>query len=302
MKKFLAFLLVIGSLYYLIMNYSDEIIDYGLQLIIFNEKVVVPEHNVYRKETNYHFVQNTTNFEPSNRQDLINIYFTTINSGWDEFTFYCRRNYPSCIEDVKEIANDKTLLSHINNFVHPYNSFSEIKTKYDNYGTVKISTTKTYNDDKIALIDNRINEIYNQIINDTMTIEQKIRTIHDYIINNTKYDSERFKNNIEKYDSDTSYGVLFQGYGFCSGYTDTMAIFLNKLGVNNYKIASERHIWNFVNLGDKWYHLDVSWNDPVSDTGKDILDHTFFLIDTQKLESLSVEEHIYDKEVYYEAK
>jgi len=151
------------------------------------------------------------------------------------------------------------------------------------------------------MIDKKVNEIYKEITNDTMTIEQKIRVIHDYIVNNTKYDSDRLNNNIQKYESDTSYGVLFQGYGFCSGYSDTMAIFLSLMGINNYKIASERHVWNLVNLDNKWYHLDVSWNDPVSDTGRDILDHTFFLIDTKKLESLNVEDHSYDKIIYYEA-
>ena len=44
------------------------------------------------KEASYLLVKNTNNFEPINKSDLINIYYTIINSGWNEFTFIVQIN------------------------------------------------------------------------------------------------------------------------------------------------------------------------------------------------------------------
>ncbi len=300
MKRFLIFVLLFIGLYYILYNYKEEIMDYGSQFFYRQREVVVPAANVDKRNYDYLFVQNTIDFVPNDKQDLLNIFYTIFNSGWDEFTFYCTNEYPDCLGDLHNIANDQTLLSHVNNFVHPYNSYKEIKTKYDTLGTVTVSIIKTYDNETRKLIDDKVNAIMKEILKDNMTIEQKIRTIHDYIVNHTKYDSDRLNSGIIKYKSDTSYGVLFEGYGFCSGYADTMAIFLNKLNLNNYKIANEKHVWNLVYLNNKWYHIDVSWDDPVSSSGKDILDHTFFLIDTTKLKKLNVEDHQFDANIYLE--
>lgn len=74
-------------------------------------------------------------------------------------------------------------------------------------------------------------------------------------------------------------------YATCNGYTDLMAIFLTKIGFNNFKVATTPdeisysttgHIWNAVYLNDEWLHIDLTWDDPVSSDGKDYLFHTYF--------------------------
>jgi hypothetical protein len=299
MKKFLIFLILIGGLLY---YYKEETISFFNRILESENKIVIPANNEYKINNDFLFVQNTNNFVPKNKSELINIYYTAINSGWNEFSFYCPKEYPLCIEDVKNIANDKNVLSHINNFVHPYNSYSEIKTRYTTTGKVTVSVIRLYSEEKINIINSRIDEFISIFINDNMTNVDKIRLFHDFIINNSDYDSDRANNNIIKYSSDTAYGVLFEGYGLCSGYTDTMAIFLDKLGIKNYKIATDSHVWNYLYIDNNWYHIDVSWDDPVTSNKKKILDHTFFMINTSKLESLGVKDHFYDKNIYLEAK
>ena len=73
-----------------------------------------------------------------------------------------------------------------------------------------------------------------------------IRKIHNYIINNTKYDSARADSNIIDYDSDIAYGPLLEGYALCGGYTEAMELFLEKLHIKSFRVASEEHIWNAV--------------------------------------------------------
>mgnify|MGYP001092294894 FL=1 len=133
-----------------------------------------------------------------------------------------------------------------------------------------------------------------------MDRETKIKTIHDYIINNTKYDIDKANNGKSNYDSSRATGVLFEGYGICSGYTDVMAIFLNKIGVDNFKVSSDTHIWNAINYNNNWYHIDATWDDPVSQSGVDSLSHDYFVINTQQLKNLDVNntDHNFDNKYY----
>ena len=103
----------------------------------------------------------------------------------------------------------------------------------------------------------------------------------------------------ETYKSNTAYGVLIQGYGICSGYADTISIFLNKLGIENYKISNDTHIWNLVYINGVWTHLDSTWDDPISD--RNLNRDTYFLISYDELLNLNDDTHDFNKNIYSEA-
>ena len=263
-------------------------------------EIKAPNTNEYTRNIDYKYVQNTNNFKPKNKKDLMNIYYTVINSGTKSFSFYCPEEYKKCISDVKEIANNKTTTANINNYVHPYNSFRHIDTKINKIGKVTLVIEKTYSNEKI----NKINKIVNKIIKEEIKEEkdknEQIKIIHDYIINNTKYDSNKSDNKNALYDSDTAYGALIQGYALCGGYSDAMAIILDKLGIKNFKIASDNHIWNAVELDNNWYHLDLTWDDPITNDNSDTLEYNFYMITTEELSDLKTNYHNYDKNIYQE--
>ena len=258
----------------------------------------IEEKNEYYLDYNFKYVKNTNNFIPSNFQDIKNIYYTVLNSGVENFTFRCDKKYKNCLDDVDKLANSQNTLSDINNYVHPFNSFTHIETTYDNLGNVTLSIVKVYNKKQIELINNEIDKVYNEIVKDTFSPEQNIKNIHDYIINNTKYDTQRSDNNIITYKSDTAYGSLIEGYALCGGYTDSMMLFLEKFGVKNYKISSENHVWNYVYLDDSWYNLDLTWDDPVTSNGSNIIQYDYFLITSDELKTKDQTEHNYDIEQY----
>ena len=79
-----------------------------------------------------------------------------------------------------------------------------------------------------------------------------------------------------------------------------MAIYLNKLGIKNYKISSEQHIWNYVYLDGRWYHLDLTWDDPVLSSGEEVLSDTYFLITTEELKKLNDSQHNFNTNIYQE--
>ncbi|MBR2710973.1 MAG: hypothetical protein IKE89_00700, partial [Bacilli bacterium] len=238
MKRFIPYLLILILLALIIINkdtiyakYTEYIID------IESKKIKVPENNEYARKYSFSYVQLTDNFIPDNKQDLLNILFTGLNSGQTSFEFYCSKDYTTCIEDVNSIAKDQVLISDINNFVHPFNSFNHIETKYDTLGHVTITTTRNYTEKQIEEINNKVNEIYNSIYNPDVDLTTNISNIHDYIVNNSKYDKERSDYNVVAYYSDIAYGPLLQGYALCGGYSDAMELFLEKLGVESFKVS-----------------------------------------------------------------
>ena len=264
------------------------------------KEVTLTASNDYTRDYDFNYVKRTDDFTPSNYQDLLNIYYTVLNSGEEEFSFYCTDEYSECINDVDSLANNQKVLSTINNFVHPFNSFRHLETSYDDYGKVTLKIEHIYNNNDIKLINAKVEEIEKEIWNSSMSNEDKIKEAHNYIINNSKYDKDRSDNNIVKYKSDTAYGSLLEGYSLCGGYTDAMELFLEDMGIKSYKISSENHVWNAVYLNNAWYHLDLTWDDPITTDGSDILEYNFFLITTSELSELEGEQHNYDKNVYSE--
>lgn len=279
-----------------------------------NPSVVLGEGNLYAKEDDFLYVQNTNDFVPLSYNDLLNIYYTITNNGLETFTFYCPSEYKDCLEDVEKISNDPETLTNINNFVHPYNGFSNIRTVISESGEINITITYLYTKEEIEKVNAKVDEIYNAIIDSSMDDYDKIKTIHDYIINHTKYDVERNTSDISSYNSYKAYGPLLEGYATCNGYTDAMALFLTKMGIKNFKVATELmqtdisgHVWNALYLDGKWLHLDLTWDDPVSDDGKDYLQHKYFLISSEDLEKADqgevvVKDHLFNKRIYPELK
>ena len=267
-----------------------------------NEKVKIETKNEYYRDYDFMFVKNVDTIDPNNYDDLLYTYYSIINAGYKEFTFYCPKEYENCLNDVELIANNQILLSNINNYTHPYNAFSHIETEFDSLGKVTIKIERSYTDNEIEMINEKVDEIYEKLYDSRLSIESNIKNLHDYIVNTTKYDSLRSDKNIIKYKSDTAYGPLFEGYAVCGGYTDLMQLFLEKMNLKSYRVSSSKHIWNAVEIKDKWYHIDLTWDDPVADDGKDYLSHEYLLIDTKKLLDMEKTQHRFNQDTFKELK
>ncbi len=296
----LGLLLIVSGFAFLLRE--QLVILYTEHFIKVDKDVKLEGHNNYYRNYGYSFVENTNNFQPHSKQDLIDIYYTIINAGKEEFTFYCPDDWKECLSEVKYLANDQTTLSHINNFVHPFNGFKHIETVYDSLGKITIRIDKTYSKSDIKSVQEKVEHIKEILQNDSLSTIEQIKVYHDYIINNSKYDSSRSDENIVKYKSDIAYGPLIEGKGLCGGYTDAMALLLEDMSLNNIKVSSENHVWNAVLIDNQWYHLDLTWDDPVTTDGSDLLEYNFFLINTQKLNEIEKEQHIFSENVYQELK
>jgi len=130
--------------------------------------------------------------------------------------------------------------------------------------------------------DKKIDSILEKIIKPYMNDDEKVKVVHDYIVLNGKYDTT-----LHFY---SDYDLLTEGTSVCNGYALLTYNMLNKLNIPvklvNGTGNGQLHIWNMVKLGDYWFHLDTTWDDPLPDnntisydyymlTEKEILtDHT----------------------------
>ena len=304
LKKLLItiFLLSILTCLYV---YRIQIIKYVMVHLVYHDTLSAPNSNSYAREKDWGYVKKTNNFNPKNKQEILNLFYTALDGGWDALTFYCADSYTTCISDVRAITEDNYILSNINNFVTTLNAYNRIFVDMSSLGRVNIQFERLYTEQKKSEIEEKVNQLYQELITDDMDTEEKIRTIHDYIINHTVYDkvyASTYNEGRQFSDSNTAYGPLFTGKAVCGGYTDAMALFLDKMEVPNYKISSSKHIWNLVYVNNEWKHLDLTWDDPVVSTNENLLLHTFFLISTEALERENTNEHNYDKTIYIEAK
>lgn len=291
----LSILIIIASIF--IYYYRYPIIKYFVRT--YNTINVSETTNTYTKGRNYISFKHTTDFTPENKEELTNVLYTILDDGMDSFVFNC--DY-ECENDIHEITSGPTL-SIINNYVHPYNSYNMFNIKVNEYGTVFIDVEKNYDEFEIRAINEKIHMIASKIINNNMSDYEKIKAFHDYIINNTTYDENEAKlvenNMTTNLTSHKAYNVLIKGMGICGGYTDSLAIFLDHIGIDNFKVSTEKHIWNVVFDGT-WKHVDVTWDDPVSKPQVNRLIHDYFMISSDEIIRNDSTKHNFNKELYKE--
>lgn len=109
-----------------------------------------------------------------------------------------------------------------------------------------------------------VDRVVSQVIKPGMSDFEKALALHDWLINNADYSSYRTFFGAE--------GVLVYGEGVCQSYTDAYAMLLDKVGISHKAVVSSSmdHAWNLVQLDGEWYHVDVTWDDPVGGTEQHI--------------------------------
>ena len=105
----------------------------------------------------------------------------------------------------------------------------------------------------------------------------KALLLHDLIASNSSYVS------IEKNDINYgAYEILVKGTGNCYCYSRAYAYLLAQLGIPSEIVYSDsmNHEWVKVRLGDKYYHVDLTWDDS---NAVDELGYTFFLLSDDRI-------------------
>ena len=103
---------------------------------------------------------------------------------------------------------------------------------------------------------------------------QKIQYVHNWLIDNLQYDQTYSNENIRNI-----YGALIENDVVCEGYAKAFKYLLDKLNLPCIIVAGEAinsegtlesHMWNYVQINDIWYAVDVTWDDPIIINGNNL--------------------------------
>lgn len=198
-------------------------------------------------------------------------------------TSYLKSDINNIIEDI---LNQDDYLKHSSGYGFGYSG-------YENDVTIKFQfeylTTKAQED----FVDSKVSSILGQIINSSMSSDQKEKSIHDYIVKNVQYDES-----LTRY---SAYNALSEGKTVCQGYALLAYKMLKDAGIENRIVSgtgtsqgeTESHAWNLVKLNGNWYQLDCTWDDPVPDVKNRVL-YDYYNLTDNKMEL----DHTWDHSLY----
>lgn len=106
-----------------------------------------------------------------------------------------------------------------------------------------------------------------------MTAYERERLIYRRLIQHVTYNK---KGGTAIYDL---YGALVNRQAVCDGYAHALQYLLYRAGIPCIRVTGsskgESHVWNMVKLSNKWYYVDVTWDDPIVTDVTDFVGYTY---------------------------
>lgn len=232
--------------------YYEQLNDYGKKIydeLKKNKEKLVTGTYIFDFKTEFN-----TLLHSENGIEQLEIAF---QSAWDAFSYdECDLFYL----DIKKVnlMYEKHSLAGISTYyvsIGPTNNSNYLQ---ENFQTQQeIEKAKEY-------IDNIVVQIIEQTKNDTDI--DKIKKVHNWLINVLEYD------NLENANRYNIYGALHDKKAVCEGYARTFKYLMKKLKIpcvivygiaTNSEEITESHAWNYVQIDNEWYAIDVTWDDPI---------------------------------------
>lgn len=120
---------------------------------------------------------------------------------------------------------------------------------------------------KKKTVKNRIAQIASNTVTADMSRYEKVKAVHNWMIKNVKYDAKLFSWGYVPLISHTAKGAFVKGVAVCDGYSYAFQMVMKRLKIPCRFVVGTSggigHAWNMVKLGGKWYHVDVTFDDPI---------------------------------------
>jgi hypothetical protein len=130
---------------------------------------------------------------------------------------------------------------------------------------------KSFDDSRLKNTYNACRMIIAEYITDDMSDYEKELLMHDYIVLTASYE-EDIRSKPKSDDSYSPFGVIFNKKGACESYSRAFQILMSMCNVETLLIYGEArgtaHVWNLVKLGGNYYHVDLTFDDPVAEDEK----------------------------------
>ena len=146
----------------------------------------------------------------------------------------------------------------------------EYRVRIGSNNNVSYLNSQFYNLESVNTIVKNIEKTRADIIANAKTkgsVKEQIRIVHDYLIDNVAYDRSFNKDNIYN-----AYGALGNKFAVCEGYARAFKYIMDEMNIPciivcgtaiNSRGEKENHAWNYVKVENRWYAVDVTWDDPI---------------------------------------
>lgn len=190
-------------------------------------------------------------------------------------------NYNISVDDIEEV---KKVYAEVLN-EHPELFYVDSGFGY-NYSSGIITRLYWFYDNTTDEERQEFREKLEQVktkIADDMTDVEKALVIHDYLAQNCAYAYKEYLDGTlgmgQAKNVYNAYGALVDEKAVCQGYALAYSALLRTVGISSEVCVSREmnHAWNVILIDNEWYHVDVTWDDPVwNKEGQ--AQHEFFLL------------------------
>lgn len=102
--------------------------------------------------------------------------------------------------------------------------------------------------------------------------------LHDYLVETCTYLTGE-PGDTESYLYNTAYGAIVLKQAYCDGYALAFKLLMNRTGLFCSTVSGFAnnlpHMWNIVYIDERFYHVDVTWNDADMTYGKNMIFHGY---------------------------
>lgn len=204
---------------------------------------------------------------------------------YDNFLEAALQFKPRFYADVDYLTEDE--LKNIFYFLdadHPevfwIRSYSCLTLNGKVYTNFNINIIYRYEKEEAIKKHNIIKEKYEPIIKEAMKYSTR-RQKTDFVRKKLMDMSECYRpDSEEEKDFYCMVSIFEKGKSFCSGYSYSFKFLMDKLGIPAICVfynGEGAHIWNMVELNNKWYNLDITYDDYLRNVSKD----RYYLVDNE---------------------
>ncbi|WP_223556797.1 transglutaminase domain-containing protein [Lysinibacillus sphaericus] len=184
--------------------------------------------------------------------------------------------------DTSEIKDELSeLIKHAIQDPYIYANISSFKWKYDGYANnivIKFQFTYHISQAEEAFVEQTLANIIAPMHG--LSDLQKLQAAHDFIVLSAEYSKETEGSQYSPYT------LLTENKGVCQAYALVLYRMLEMLGFEvQYvpgKVGEQLHAWVLVKLDNEWYHIDVTWDDPLPDRKGEVR-YNYFLVSDRQL-------------------
>lgn len=170
---------------------------------------------------------------------------------------------------IEELVNETPELFYLGSSVQAYEDDDGYITRYLPkylYSANEVETMQDELDEAVAELMSGVGESWSDL--------EKALYVHDYLVSQFAYDTTFTKYNM--------YNLLVEGSAVCQGYTLAYIHIMNLLDIPCVAVPSDtmQHIWNQVQINGNWYHVDMTYDDPIPDIAGSVRHDNFLVSDT----------------------